>query len=435
MPTTRDENGSLLLGGVTLEALARDARIGTPAYVYDLDAIAAEARRIHAAFDGAPHEVAYAVKANSAGPIVRTLAREGCGADVVSGGELLLALGCGIAPEKIVFSGVAKSDEEIDRALAAGDTGILAVQVESVEELLRVDARARAAARSARVALRVNPGVDKDALDTHAHIATGHDEAKFGVAREDVSAAFSLAHRSKHLEVVGVSAHVGSQFTSTEAYVAAARALFDVAHAAREKGTKLRYVDTGGGFGIDYTDGSGGSIATPADFVRVARAAQKAAGLDDLPLHIEPGRSLVGAHGVLLARVLQSKRTPHQAETPERSWLLIDAGMNDLIRPALYQARHRIVPLSAGRRAPFPVRVVGPVCESSDDFGEHTGLSEAGYVALLDAGAYGYTMASRYNGRAMPAEVFLRGGAVVAVSPRKPMEDWVDERLATGAAV
>jgi diaminopimelate decarboxylase len=428
MATQRDEQGDLCLGGVRLAEIARDARMGTPSYVYDLGAIAAEGRALTAAFEGAAHLVAYAVKANSAAPIVRVLAREGCGADVVSGGELQLALACGVAPEKIVYSGVAKTDDEIDQAIYAGDRGIDALQLESVEELLRIDGRARASARRARIAIRVNPGVEKDAVGTHSHVVTGHDEAKFGVAKDDIAAALSLANRSKHLELVGVSAHVGSQLLRTDPYVEAGRVVFDVARAARERGATLEFVGTGGGFGIDYGNGRPQS---PADFVRAIRAEQRAAGLGDLALHVEPGRSLVAAHGVLLARVIQTKRTPHASESPERAWLIIDAGMNDLIRPALYQARHRIVPLEATRRELRSYRVVGPVCESSDDFGEHPDLADAGFVAILDAGAYGYTMASRYNGRPLPAEVFIRDGKVVAITERAAPDAWVNGRLRT----
>ena len=437
---------------MSLLGLAREARIGTPSYVYDLGGIAAEARALTVAFDGAPHLVAYAVKANSAGPIVRALAREGCGADVVSGGELRVALLCGVRPGQIVYSGVAKTDDEIDYAIQAGERGILALQIESVEELHRIDARARAAARTAQIAIRVNPGLEKEAAGTHAHVATGHDEAKFGVARDDVPAALSLAHRSKHVELVGVSVHVGSQLVSTDAYVSGGRTAFEVARAARERGAALRFVGTGGGFGIDYGDGC---AVKPADFVRAIRVEQRAAGLDDLALHVEPGRSLVAAHGVLVSRIIQTKRAPYLvasggslAEAPERAWLIIDAGMNDLLRPALYQARHRIVPLidakgenagvlsarrqapGSARRDPRTYRVVGPVCESADDFGEHDALADSGFVAILDAGAYGFTMASEYNGRGLPAEVFVREGKVVAVSERASVDAWIEGRVA-----
>jgi len=419
MATSRDGEGFLTLGGVRLVDLARDESVGTPTYVYDLDAIANEARELERAFEGTPHLIAYAVKANSAGPIVRTLAREGCGADVVSAAEMRVALGCGVAPEKIVFSGVAKSDDEIDGAIAKG---IGAIQVESVEEIDRVAARANAAGLRARIAIRINPGLDKNAITTHAHIATGHDEAKFGIADADVATAIARAHTLPSLALVGIASHVGSQLTSVDSYLDAARAVFLVARAAEQRCGALAFVDTGGGFGIDYGDGC---AARPADFVRAVRAEQRACGLDHLSLHIEPGRAMVGAHGVLLARVIQTKRG-----APDRVWLMIDAGMNDLIRPALYQARHRIVSLAAPSSEARAVRVVGPVCESSDDFGEHGHLDGATHVAILDAGAYGYVMASRYNGRALPAELFLRGGRVVARCERKGADDWADERIA-----
>jgi diaminopimelate decarboxylase len=432
--TKRDGEGFLTLGGVRLVDVARDPRIGTPAYVYDLDAIAAEARDLRAAFDDARHLVAYAVKANSAGPIVRALAREGCGADVVSGGEMLLAIGCGVAPDKIVFSGVGKTDDELDRAIGAR---IAAIQVESVEELDRIDHRARAAGAVARVALRINPGLDRTEIETHKHVATGHDEAKFGVPIDEAAKAIVKAMDCRNVELVGLASHVGSQLGTPEAYLSAARALFSIARIAIEQGAKLAFVDTGGGFGVDYGTGA---VARPAAFVRATRAAQKVAGLESLELHVEPGRSLVATHGVLLASVVRDSNVLYlgfaERQGDGERWLVIDAGMNDLIRPALYQAKHRVVRLTGLAGTPEqwerfpPHHVVGPVCESADDFGQHPALALSKHVAILDAGAYGYTMASRYNGRPLPAEVFLRGGKVVGVSPRKPMEDWADERAA-----
>jgi diaminopimelate decarboxylase len=439
MGTVRDEGGALFLGGVELESLARDPLIDTPSYVYDLSAMALEARELRAAFEGESHLIAYAVKANSAGPVVRALAKEGCGADVVSGGELALALACGISPELIVFSGVAKTDDEIDQAIAAGPRGIQAIQVESVEEIPRVGARAASMGKSARVSVRINPAVDLATLATHVHIATGHDEAKFGVALADVPLALAALRASSPTELVGFSVHVGSQFTKTDAYLDAARALFRLVTEVRAEGaSKLAFVDTGGGFGIDYGDGA---CQRPRDFVRAVRAEKEAAGLGDLALHVEPGRSLVAAHGVLLARVIQSKVSHKGASL---RWLMIDAGMNDLLRPALYQARHRIVPLStrglgeAGAISPArtpgpasgsPWRVVGPVCESSDDFGAHPlPDSPPAFVAILDAGAYGYTMASAYNGRPLPAEIFLEEGRIVDRRARGSVLRWVEER-------
>lgn len=430
MPLTRRSDGSLELGGLALADLVQDARIGTPSYVYDLDAITAGARALQAAFDGAPHLVAYAVKANSAGPIVKALAAEGCGADVVSGAELLLAMKCGASADAIVFSGVAKTDRELDIALGVGPNGIGAIQVESIEEIPRIAARAKNAGKPARVSLRLNPGVDAEALDTHSYIATGHDDAKFGVPVSSVPDALALlesADVKPLVKLVGVGAHVGSQFTTTDAYVASARVVFDFAKSVRSR-FALSYVDTGGGFGIDYGTGC---PASPADFIRAARALQKEMGIDDLALWCEPGRSLVGSHGVLVATVILQKESA-KSNVP-RHWTMIDAGMNDLMRPALYQARHRIVSLHSDDVPKRQSRVVGPVCESSDDFGIHElPAGPIAAVALLDAGAYGYSMASRYNGRAMPAEVFLRGGKIAHVIARKPMEDWIEDRLSGG---
>jgi diaminopimelate decarboxylase len=402
-----------------------EAGAGTPSYVYDLDAMQRDASAVVAAFGDRPGNVFYAVKANSAGSIVRALAARGCGADVVSGAELLLALRCGVDPESIVYSGVAKADEELDAAIGCGDRGIRAVQAESIEEIPRIDARARAAGRIARVALRINPGVSFEELGTHAHVATGHDEAKFGIAKEDLRFALAEVDAAKSVTLCGLSSHVGSQFFRVDPYVTAARILCGIAKEVRAS-HPLEFLDTGGGFGVDYT---GESPATPADeFVRAALDVMKREGQDDLALHVEPGRCLVAAHGVLVARVIQRKQSRAR---PEDRWLLIDAGMNDLIRPALYQAKHRVVPLGTTQAGASTEawRVVGPVCESADDFGEHA-LPGGGFdhVALLDAGAYGYTMASRYNGRAMPGEVFVSGGRVVASLARRPMAEWANER-------
>jgi diaminopimelate decarboxylase len=212
-------------------------------------------------------------------------------------------------------------------------------------------------------------------------------------------------------------------------YVAAAQVLFSLVRTMRDGGRlkSLQYVDTGGGFGVAYSDQA--TVEPPSAFVKAARAEQRAARLSDLALYVEPGRCLVAAHGVLLARVVQTK------ETSAGRWLMIDAGMNDLIRPALYQAVHRVVPVEAGNPpgSAIPWRVVGPVCESSDDFGEHVLPREPPrFVALLDSGAYGYTMASRYNGRQLPAEVFLRDGVIAGLTRRLPAEEWARDRIAAG---
>jgi diaminopimelate decarboxylase len=382
--------------------------------VYDLDGLRASAEALEASFGAAPHLTAYAIKANTAGTIVRTLAAAGTGADVVSGGELEVALGAGIPPRRIVMSGVAKTDAELD--LAVGHD-IFAVQVESVEELDRLAARARALGRRARLGLRLKPGVE---IDSHAHIATGHDAAKFGIALDDLGLAWERVDAHPELEAVGISSHVGSMLRTPEPYLTAARVVCDVAHARRRTGHALEYVDFGGGYGIDY---GGAPAAAPAAFVTAALALQAEQGLAELTLVIEPGRSLVAAFGVLIARVVQTKAGK------ERCWAMIDAGMNDLVRPALYGAKHRVELLDSEPASP-EWRVVGPVCESSDDFGSHPlGPAPAGLVALRDAGAYGFVLASEYNGRALPAEVFVSGGRVAHVSQTPGRSAWVKRRL------
>ncbi len=429
MPFSRDERGAAVLGGARLDDLFEPAGgiapLRTPAYVYDLSAVEQAARALSAGFGGAPHLVAYAVKANTAGPILRALRDAGCGAEVVSGAELAAVLGAGFSPDRTLYSGVAKLDDELDRAITAGPRGILAVQMESVEEVPRVAARARALGRRARVSIRVNPGVE---ADTHAAVATGHDEAKFGVAVGDLPAAYEALARAPELELVGLSCHIGSQLTATTEYLAAADTLLRVAAAREAAAGPLAFIDLGGGFGIDY---GGGCPIQPADFASEAAARIAASPLRGRTIIVEPGRCLVAAHGVLCAGVVMSKRS--RAGGTDRRWLMIDAGMNDLLRPALYGALHRIEPMDT---APPPAgegtghRVVGPVCESSDDFGEHRFADPLPRrVVIRDAGAYGYTMASEYNGRPLPAEVFLRDGRIVARSAPRDADAWVADRL------
>lgn len=410
----RGEDGSLRLCGAPLEALLQSAGVDTPAYVYDLDAIAASARALVAAL-GERGLCCYAIKANDAAPIARVIIREGCGIDVVSGGELRVALACGAKPDQIVYSGVAKRDDEIDLALS---TRIRAIHAESVEEVDRIAARARALGlRDASIGLRVNPSVE---ADTHAHIATGHDEAKFGIAREDLPRALEAIRASAGaLRLVSMSSHVGSMLMTADPYVEALRVLVEVVREVQARGFALRYVDAGGGFGVPYRDDQQ-AVPGPA-FVTAARRTLDESGLADLELLIEPGRWLVAAHGVLLTRVIQPKRS--NAGGVARRWLLVDAGMNDLIRPALYQAHHRIVAVDAPASSLVPWRVAGPVCESSDDFGEHP-LPDPppSLLAIREAGAYGRSMASTYNTRPIAAEVFVSRGAVVSVRRARPIE-------------
>lgn len=431
---TRDGSGAAMLGGQRLSDLLDRERLPTPVYVYDVDGIVQEASSLSGGFGELDHLVAYAVKANSAGPILRALAHERVGADVVSGGELELALACGIAPDRIVMSGVGKTNAELDQAISTAERGILSIHVESIEEIARIEARTRALARRARLSFRINPGIE---ADTHAYIATGHDEAKFGIPRAEVGIAMEALERAPSLDLVGVSSHIGSQLTETSSYLTAARMLIDVARGvevalAGSGRPALELVDFGGGFGIDYGPGCS---ARPADFARELSQLVREVGRTDRRTIVEPGRALVASHGVLCASVIATKRA--RPNEDERRWLIVDAGMNDLLRPALYQAVHRIEPLDCAPPSGLEgveMRVVGPVCESSDDFGTHRmpGIAPA-RVVIRDTGAYGFTMASEYNGRAMPIEVFLSEGRVVSVLRPRSSNEWVRARLGADA--
>jgi diaminopimelate decarboxylase len=411
---SRNAQGKAVLAGAEVGALIDASGVGTPAYVYDLDAIEDEARSMVAALGDPRHVVAYAMKANSAGSVVRTIAAAGCGIEVVSRSELEVALGVGVSPDKILTTAVAKADHEIDAAIGAG---IRAIQIESTEELPRIAARARAAGRVVRVSFRINPGVR---IDTHSHVATGHDGAKFGISIGDLGAAWEHADRDPALEVVGVAAHVGSTLKNVDSYLESARTVCSVARARLATGKALDFVDFGGGFGIDY---GSGPVPRPAEFLAAGKKLLSAEGLDALALFAEPGRSMVAPHGVIVAKVVQEKRSR------AASWAFIDAAMNDLIRPALYGASHRIEPLDRPPSTPL-WRVAGAVCESADDFGQHPlGDPLPERVVIRDAGAYGFVMASEYNGRPLPAEVFASRGAVRSVSESPGRAAWVARRL------
>lgn len=313
-----------------------------------------------------------------------------------------------------MLSGVAKRDDELDLAI---HEGIFAIQAESVTELRRIALRARASGARARVSIRINPSIE---IDSHAHISTGHDKAKFGIAGRDLPSALDVIESApRELELVGLSTHVGSMLKSTGPYLDAARVVCETARAVEARAHRLEYLDFGGGFGVDYGDG----VAPPTTaFAEAALGLLRAEGFGDRMLVVEPGRSLVADLGVLVARVVQSKTSG------ERRWLMVDAGMNDLLRPALYQARHRIEALSHPPAGPS-YRVVGPVCESTDDFGDHDVGAEPEFVVFRDAGAYGFSMASEYNARPLPAEIFVEDGKVRHVHASPGVDAWIADRL------
>ena len=399
------QDGVLHVGGLPLDQAV--AATGTPAYVYDLDAIAAAWRRVASAFQPLGGEALYAVKANSNLAVLSRLASSGAGFDVVSGGELLRVLRAGGDPARTVFAGVGKTAEEL--ALAV-EHGVL-VHVESADELEALQAVAARLGRRGRFAVRVNPDVD---VDTHASIRTGHDEAKFGVAIE--VADDLLARTAKgdfpDLDPAGVHVHVGSQLPDPDGMAAGAKIGIEVIEAGRAAGLSLDWLDVGGGLPIDY----GGQ--TPLGPEVFAEALAPLVAGRGIRVGIEPGRYLVGRAGALVAKVLYRK---HRSAG---RMLVVDTGMHQLVRPALYQAVHRVVPVRAGPG--MPTEVVGPICESTDVLAAAADLPDlepGDLVAILDAGAYGMTMASNYNTQPRPPEIVVSGG-VAAVARRR--ETWDD---------
>ncbi|MCI0671630.1 MAG: diaminopimelate decarboxylase [Myxococcaceae bacterium] len=406
MNPLRTVKGLLHAEDVPLAAVA-DA-VGTPTYVYSAAALTAQYRALTEAFAGVPHLVCYSVKANSSLALLKLFAGLGAGFDVVSGGELARVRRAGGAPSRTAFAGVGKTRDEMAEALAAG---LLLFNVESAEELETLDAVGRAAGRRAPFALRVNPDVDPR---THPYIATGLKTSKFGVPFDEAQALYRRSKRMRGVEAVGVDFHIGSQLTDVGPIRQAVEKVSGLYRALREQGLPMRYLDVGGGLGITYEKEKPPSAEA---YARVVRAATRETGAQ---LLLEPGRFLVGDAGVLLTRVLYRKRTP------DRTFVVVDAGMNDLLRPALYQAHHALVPVRARKGRPAPVDVVGPVCESTDVLARARPMvlpRQGDLFAVMNAGAYGMSMASTYNSRPRPAEVLVSGGSYRVIREREQVRD------------
>ncbi len=384
-------DGELHAEGVPLAAVAE--RFGTPCFVYSRAAIESGYREFDAAFAGQPHLVCYAVKANSNLAVLNLLARAGCGFDIVSGGELARVIAAGGDPKKIVFSGVGKTAPEIEAALAAG---ILCFNVESAAELDLVDAVAGRAGSIAPVSFRVNPDVDPR---THPYISTGLKESKFGVAWTEAPALYRRAAALPNVVVHGIDCHIGSQVTDVTVYVEAAEKIFALVDRIEADGITLAHVDLGGGLGIRYRS------EETIDPYQYALAVQRARGARKHRLLLEPGRFLVGNAGVLLTRVLYLK--PGDA----RDFAIVDAAMNDLIRPALYDAWHDVEAVRPRDDAPRRWQIVGPVCESADFLAHDRDLALAAgdLLAVRSAGAYAFAMSSNYNSRPRACEVIVDG--------------------------
>lgn len=406
--TLRDHQ--LWVEGVSLASLAQAH--GTPLFVYSQAAMLQALAAYQKGLAGRRHQICYAMKANSSLAILQTLVRAGCGLDIVSGGELERALRAGVSSQKIIFSGVGKTRAEMRRAL---DVGIGCFNVESVAELEVLGEVAHSMGLRAPVSLRVNPNVD---AQTHPYISTGLKDNKFGIAHEDVVSTYQRAAAHPGLRVVGIDCHIGSQITQAAPYLDAMDRVLDLVQAIEAGGIRIEHIDFGGGLGINYH----GDTPPSADALWQALLAKlDARGYGDRAIYIEPGRSLVGNAGVCLTEVLYLKPGEH------KNFCIVDAAMNDLPRPAMYQAYHQIVPVQtpSADTATLTWDVVGPVCESGDWLGRDRALAvrPGDCLAVLSAGAYCMSMASNYNTRGRAAEVLVSGDRVQVIRERESADD------------
>jgi diaminopimelate decarboxylase len=390
----------------SLNAVAE--RFGTPTYVYSRAAILGNYRRFAEGLARVPSLFCYSVKANSHLRILSLLHEVGAGFDIVSGGELARVLRVGARPDHLVFSGVGKTAEEIDAGLAAG---ILMFNVESGGELDLLEGRAQALGKCADFSVRVNPDV---VAETHPYISTGQIVHKFGVPKEEAAELYRRAARSEWLRARGVACHIGSQILEVEPFLKALDEILRVAQALRSAGIEVEFLDLGGGYGIRYADEQPLALDRLVDGL--------ATRLQGTPyrLVVEPGRAIVGDAGALLARVLFVKRNQ------QKNFIVVDAGMNDLMRPTLYGSYHEIVPVERRSRETLTADVVGPLCETGDFLAQDREMADVApgdLLAILTVGAYGYVLASNYNTRPRPAEVLVDGDKVELIRPRERLED------------
>jgi diaminopimelate decarboxylase len=410
---------SLLCEDVALADLA--ATFGTPLYVYSAHTIIANCRSLEDAFEGCPHLTTYAVKANSNVHLLRLIAAQGLGADVGSRGELFLALNAGFPPSNISFSGVGKRDDEIEYALLSN---ILAFNVESEQEIEVINAIAQRLQRRARILLRLNLDID---AGTHAYISTSKKQNKFGVAAHRAAEVLLAAMRQPHIEVRGIHSHIGSQITDAETFVTAAQTLSKLVAALRAEGIPVHDLDFGGGFGVQYhgvlaheklpREQANETPPAASHFIKRVLPLLKQTGCN---LSIQPGRAIIANAGVLLTQVLYRKIENG------KTFIIVDAGMNDLIRPSLYQAHHQIVPLRLNDLPFETVDIVGPCCESGDFFALNRTLphvERGDLLALVCAGAYGFVLSSNYNARVRGAEILVDGTSFELIRERERIEN------------
>ncbi len=411
---TRDGEGALAMAGVPLAAIAE--QVGTPVWCYNAAVIRDRFAQLDQAFGTLPHRIDYAVKANSNLAILHLLAELGAGADIVSGGEMLRALAAGFPADRIVFSGVGKTDEELVAALTAG---VGQINVESLSELHRLAILGDVHPARAAIGLRINPDVT---AETHPYISTGKGGLKFGLPVDQIPEALAIIDQAPTLSLRALAVHIGSQLLSTAPFEAALSRLLALLDQVRAAGHAPTVLDLGGGLGIRYRDET---PLAPETWVAALRCAIEQSGCE---IHVEPGRFLVGSAGVLVTRVV------HRKHAGGREMVIVDAAMNDLLRPALYQAWHEIVPVEAAPSAPVPTDVVGPVCETGDFLALERPLPlvpAGALLAVLGAGAYGFSMSSNYNSRPRAAETLVEPGRWGVIRPRERLTDLFRTEIAT----
>ena len=385
-------------------------KVGTPFYCYSHATITRHFRVFKDAFKDLDHLTCFSVKSSSNLAILKIIALHGGGADIVSGGELFRALKAGIAPDKIVYSGVGKTPEEMKFALTSN---ICMFNVESKQELQALDTIAGAMGRKATVALRINPEVKPH---THPYIVTGHSENKFGISLEDALPTYESARHLKNIDVKGVSCHIGSQLTDIDPFLDAVIKLKDILQELKKMAFDIQFLNLGGGLGITYND------EKPPHPLEYAMALKKLLRNNDITLILEPGRVIIGNAGILITRALYTKSTKN------KRFVIVDAGMNDLIRPTLYNSFHAIQPVKIINSEMIVADLVGPVCETGDFFAKDRKMpafQSGDLVAIMSAGAYGFSMASNYNSRLRPAEVMVKGNLFSIIRSRETYDDLI----------
>ena len=402
------KDNELYAEGIAVRKIAET--VGTPVYIYSHATLERHYRAMDEAFAAVPHTICYSMKANSNLAVLKTFFSLGGGVDIVSGGELYRALVAGVDPVKVVYSGVGKKDDEIEYAL---NTGILLFNVESEDELERIDQVAGRLGKKAGIAIRVNPDVDPE---THPYITTGLKKAKFGINIERSLEQYKRAARMSNLDVIGIDCHIGSQLTKVSPFVDTIRKLKRLIEGLKESGISLRYFDLGGGLGITYSDEA---PPLPAEYGTAITAETK-----DLGLHLlfEPGRNLVGNAGIMVAKCLYTK------QGDEKNFVIVDAAMNDLARPSLYGSYHGVQAVRKDQDGSIVADIVGPICESGDFLAkdrEMPAFRQGDLLAFMSAGAYGFAMSSNYNSRPRAAEVLVKGDAYEVVRQREKVEDLV----------